>query len=110
MTKPFDLGRDPQDSAAIRLSEIEALFEQVREGLAIAIAEIGSPTAEMPKALRKRLDDLVDAHLKILTAEDAHYARTGDTPEDAIDYDAMRADIGRQLDRIRDTLAATPVS
>jgi phosphoenolpyruvate-protein kinase (PTS system EI component) len=105
-----DVGRDPPTLAADRLSEIETLFEMIRKALQQAVAEIGEPTAEMPKAIKKRLDDLIEAHLKILSAEDAFHAKIEKIEDgEAVDYDAIRAEIGRQLDRIRESLGAEGV-
>ena len=106
-----DMGRDPPHSAAERLAEMKQLFRQARDLLALALDEIGQPTAETPKALRKRFDDLFDAHLKAVAAEDAFDAQTGETGDkDVIDYDEIRAELGRQLDRIRDSGGSDAIS
>lgn len=109
MTEKTMAGRDPVASAAERLAEIEQLFQRLRLRLDQAIEAIGEPTSDTPATTLKKLDDLQAAHLKVLTAEDAFHAKLGQDDANAIDYDAIRAEIGRKLDRIRAILAAEEV-
>ena len=110
MTKKKKAGRDPVASAAERLAEIEELFERLRLRLDQAIDAIGEPTSETPATTLKKLDDLQAAHLKVLAAEDVFHAKLGqDNDANAIDYDAIRAEIGRKLDRIRAIFGAKKV-
>jgi hypothetical protein len=102
-----DQGRDALDDAAARVAEIAELYLSVRNLLRQMIAEIETATATLPKAIVTKLSDLQSAHLKVLAAEEAFHAQQqASQPDAAIDYDALRDDIGGQLDRIRAALDA----
>ncbi len=100
-------GLEPQFLAAERLAEVDALSRSLRQMLADMIADLkdGGPTT-VAETLKK-LNELQAAHLKVLAAEDAFHAKTGQDPdEDATDYDAVRFDVGCRLDRLRKSLLA----
>ena len=105
MTKTNDQGRGALDAASERVAEIAALYVRVRDYLQLMLDDIGQPTAATPKPLLNKISELQSVHLKVLAAEEAFYAQQQvNQPDVEIDYDALRADIGRQIDRIRTTL------
>jgi len=93
--------------AAERLAEVERLSRDVRRALE-DMRDLARNTPDMkPKVLADKLDQVHAAHLRVLRAEDAFREKIGtDSDAEAIDHDAIRADIGRQLDRLRESLAA----
>lgn len=104
MTNEHDAGRDPRSLANARLAEIEKLFADIRSIIEVMMDELGEPRTDTPAKIIKKMDELTKAHLTVLNAEDAFHAKFGYSDDaDKIDYDAIRADIGRQLDRIRDS-------
>ena len=85
-----------------RVSEILRLFASVRRKLEQAVAEIGAPQSSTPKAIISKLSELQTAHISALKAEEAfHDAFASQSQADSIDFDAIRDDLGRRLDRIR---------
>jgi len=102
MNKLDDQGQVAPDDASARVTEIAELYVSVRNTIRHMIAEIGSPTDVASKPLLTKLSELQSAHLKVLAAEEAFHAQQQANQSDAdIDYDALRADIGSQLDRLR---------
>ena len=102
-----DQGRDALDDAAARVAETAELYHSIRNLLRQMIAEIETATAIPPQAILSKLSDLQAAHLKVLAAEEAFYAlQQANEPDTTIDYNALRDDIGGQLDRIRAALDA----
>ncbi len=93
--------------AAERLAEIDELSRRIRKNLAEMLADADCAPGPTPKELQNKLNELHAAHLKVLAAEDAFHAKIGKNPDDdAVDFEAMRIDIGRQLDRIRASLVS----
>jgi hypothetical protein len=102
-------GPVPDDEA--RIVEIRALTADMRVLLQqmIAAARV-DPRTVKPADLLKTLGELHSAHLKVLEKEEAFHAGLAKRGAAAIDYDAMRAEIGRKLDRIRAARDAEGVS
>ncbi len=100
-------GPDGPALAADRLAEIDNLSRDIRARLAEMTADLKDVSAPDLKAISNKLDLLHAAHLKVLAAEDAFHAKIRTDPDaDAIDYDAVRADVGCRLDRLRKSLLA----
>lgn len=98
-------------SAAVRLAEIDHLSESIRQVLRQMSDALDDQSGPFPTEILTTLNQLHAAHLKVLTAEDAFHAKLGKTADDdAIDFEAIRADIGGQLDRIRDSLLTSGIS
>ena len=94
--------------AAKRLAEIDTLYEEIRSTLEQMRASMKESSDFKPKDLLNKLSELQSAHLKVLAAEDSYHDKIGKNPdEDAIDFDAIRAEIGRQLDRVRESLTSS---
>ncbi len=84
--------------------------QYIRERLKEMAADLKQVTSANLNELNKQLDLLHAAHLRVVVAEDKFHDKLGTDPDaDAIDYDAIRDDIGRQLDRLRDALIAEGV-
>lgn len=102
------------DLAGARLAEIDALSRRIRRALTdmMDTLEAEDDVSALPKAILTKLNELHAAHLRVLAAEDMFHDKIGkeqDPDADAPDYDAIGAEIGRQLDRIRQTLVAKGV-
>lgn len=110
MKEQDDHGFSPVFLAAERLAEVDALSRSIRQLLEDKIAEFKAG-GEVPIAeITKKLNELQAAHLKVLAAEDAFHAKIGKNPDDeAIDFDAVRVDVGCLLDRLRTSLLAEEV-
>lgn len=97
--------------AADRLAEITRLSEGIRRTLSQMAEALDEKAGVSPKDVLNKLNELHAVHLKVLAAEDAFHAKLGKTADhDAIDFDAIRAEIGGQLDRIRASLVASGIS
>lgn len=111
MTDEDETPRDAVRLAAARLAEIRALTEDIRQTLTDMRMVLREPGGPKPKDLLTKLNELHAAHLKVLAAEDTFYAKIGKTGhEEPLDLEAIRADIGRRLDRIRESLVAAGLS
>ena len=97
-------------AAQKRVEDIAALFESIKDVLVVAVAEFGKPSATAPKAVISKLMELQSAHLAVLKAEEAFYDKIQSNGNaDDIDFDAIRSDIGGQIDRIRATIDAAKI-
>ncbi|WP_373635518.1 hypothetical protein [Yoonia sp. SS1-5] len=110
MTKPKKRAIGAHDDPATRVAETKKLFRQIRETLVHMLETLGTTQGDTPKSIVTKMNELQAAHLKVLSAEEAfdvHYGKldTAETP----DFDAIRIEIGRQLDRIRNTTDASSV-
>ena len=105
MTELDERGQLAPDDAQTRIAELADLFRSLRTTVRLAIAQMGSPDAQTPKAALSKLNELQSVHFKLLEAEEAFYAKQdhGDDTADN-DFDAIRAEIGCHLDRLRKAL------
>ena len=102
MDKLSDQGPQAADNASARVAEISQLYQNIRASLVLMMAQAGPLTTDTPKPILNKMNELQSAHLKVLAAEEAFHAHQKATaPDEDIDYDDLRADIGRQIDRIR---------
>lgn len=107
MNEPNEVGPRGPDAAADRVAEIDNLSREIRARLEEMAADLKEVSAPGLKAICAKLDLLHAAHLKVLAAEDAFHAKLGTDPDaDAIDYDAVRSQVGCRLDRLRQSLLA----
>lgn len=91
------------DLLADRRAEIDQLSLSIRDILKEMIAALQSNETTDMKPILSKLKELQSAHLQVLSAEDAYHAKLPSDPdEDAIDYDEIRREIGRRLDRLRE--------
>lgn len=112
MTEPNERHHaEPGNDAQARVAEITRLFVSIRGVLDHMIGTLGTPDGDTPKTVVTKLNELHTAHLRVLAAEEAFHdqkARPGGI--DAIDFDSIRAEIGSQLDRLREGMAAEGLS
>ncbi|MEL6572286.1 MAG: hypothetical protein AAFQ64_11535 [Pseudomonadota bacterium] len=97
----------PEEAAAQardRLKEIGALFADMRALMELWLADPGPADKTTANKMLTKMGELQTAHLMMLRTEEAFYDKFSDhTAATAIDYDAIRDDIGRRLDHIRST-------
>ncbi|WP_296424128.1 hypothetical protein [Yoonia sp.] len=111
MNELNDPGPEGLQNATARVAEISRLFESIRQVLDQMIRVIGTPDGRTPKAIITKLNELQSAHLKVLAAEEVFHAQHGQSASsEDIDVDAIRADIGGQLDRLRAAITAEGLS
>lgn len=93
---------DPIGEARARISEMTRLFEEIRLWLDRCIALEGPVTKMSAQKMLTKLGELQTAHLMVMRAEEVFHDKfKQDTAGPGIDYDAVRRDLGRALDRIR---------
>ena len=98
-----------QNAAAVsaRISAIKELFEAIKQSLRAQVRQFPDVDAQSPRAMITKLNELQSAQVLLLKAEEAYYEKYArDDIQIAIDHDALRDQIGRALDRIRDTTSA----
>lgn len=110
MTELNDAGLAASVSLAQRLAEINDLSEDIRLTLQKMAAEMKDPDGTVPPKLVDKLNLIHAIHFKVIAAEDAFHAKTGRADKDATDFDAIRIELGRQLDRIRFRVLAGEIS
>jgi hypothetical protein len=99
----------PLATARDRLAEITTLFRRIRALLDHSLRVTDDLTDETPRAVIARMDQLIAAHLKVLTAEEAFNAAQNANSIDVTDLDGIRDDLGRRLDRLRAAISASGV-
>lgn len=110
MTERHKGAGDPAQDAA-RLEEIRQLTDDIKCLMRERIEGWRTQADLSGTEITKRVGELHSAHLKLVEQERIFHAKLGlDLEEDAIDYDEVRAEIGRALDRIRARRAAGGVS
>ncbi|WP_237331940.1 hypothetical protein [Yoonia vestfoldensis] len=102
--------RQAQIDAQARVTEITTLFARIRGVLDHSLRIADDLAEDTPRILITRMDQLIAAHLKVLTAEEAFNAAQNANPGDIDQLDSIRDDLGRRLDRLRASLGATGVS
>jgi len=94
-----------------RVAEINALTAEIRVLLQEMVKQAREdPAGARPAELLKKIGELHSAHLKVVEKEEAFHAKLARDGADAIDYDRIRAEIGRKLDRIRAARGAEGLS
>ena len=95
----------PEQAAALsrqRMIQISALFDDMKALMEEWLADPGQADKTTATKMRAKLGDMQAAHVMLLREEEAFYEKFSQrAAEDAIDYDAIRDDIGRRLDWIR---------
>ena len=110
MNALHDADPPARPTARERVDEISTLFQRIRALLDHSLRITDDLSDETPRALITRMDQLIAAHLKVLTAEEAFNAANAITPHDPANLARMRDDLGRKLDRLRASQPATGVS
>lgn len=94
---------DPAAEARARIDDIGTLFSEMKALLERWLAEAGPADLVTGKKMQTKLGEMQTAHLMMLRAEEAFYDKfSDDIRADTIDYDVIRDELGRTLDRIRD--------
>ena len=90
--------------ASERVAEVDRLMLSVRKTLEEMIAALQAGKTTDAKAILSKVKEFQAVHLQLIASEDSYHAKLGvDPDEDAIDYDELRREIGRRLDRIRES-------
>ncbi|WP_019953851.1 hypothetical protein [Yoonia vestfoldensis] len=110
MTELHDPDPTPLAAAQARVSEISTLFARIRALLDYSLRITDDLSVDTPRNIITRMDQLIAAHLKVLTAEEAFNAAQNANPGDIADLDSIRDELGRRLDRLRASLGADGVS
>ena len=106
--EPAPIGRA---TALARVRELAGFYDALKTTFLTQLEQIGRDTGLPSKAHVAKLAELQAIHVQLLKAEDSFIEKFGTGNDDAdIDHDAIRAEIGRALDRIRDTAGAGGVS
>ena len=98
-----------QAQARARVAEITTLFARIRALLDHSLRITDDLTEDTTRTIITRMDQLIAAHLKVLTAEEAFNAAQTANPADSADLDSIRDELGRRFDRLRASLGATGV-
>ena len=98
-----------QAQARARVAEITTLFARIRALLDHSLRITDDLTEDTPRTIITRMDQLIAAHLKVLTAEEAFNAAQTANPADSADLDSIRDELGRRFDRLRASLGAKGV-
>lgn len=108
---------DGRASLEARLTHFEELFEEFHEVLQTRIALLRGVIEDAPpgdkdqKAALQAVHELLRIDLDLTRAQQTLQERhDDDTEEDAVDFEEIRAEIGRRLDRIRDARSAEGLS
>lgn len=95
-------GLPGRSDALARRDEILALYTTMKRSLMKQILDLGSGEHGSSKALVAKIGELSAIHLILLKSEDAFREKFCEDDQSVPDFDALRAEIGRKLDRIRD--------
>lgn len=101
----------PDSPATQRVATLMRLFVEIGETVERMRAALSTDTAIKSAELMRKLSEMQTLHVMLLKSEETFHDTFGhpDT-EDGIDYDAIRRDLGRRLDRIRSNAGAVDVS
>lgn len=96
--------------ALARVRELAGFFDALKYTFLAQLTQIDRGGALPSKAHVAKLAELQAVHVQLLKAEDQFIDKFGAGTDDTqIDYDAIRADLGRALDRIRESAGAGDV-
>lgn len=105
MTSTDDPTKQALWDAAERVAEINALYQSMRKLMQVWLESCDDPSPDMPRKSLAKLSDIQAAHLLLLKAEDRFHdlSTNGGSDDPAQDIIAIRTEIGRLLDCLRDT-------
>ncbi|WP_322892657.1 MULTISPECIES: hypothetical protein [unclassified Yoonia] len=83
-----------------RVDEISLLFGRIRALLDHSLRVTDDLSEETPRAVITRMDQLIAAHLKMLTAEEAFNAAHNKNPTDLAELDRIRCALERRFRRL----------
>lgn len=94
-----------------KLDEVIEMFDSVTETLAELVQDMQSGKTVPAKQVRAHMADLQSAYFSIKKAEEAFHDKTGNVQRDGdIDFEAVRDEIGRKLDKLRAARDAEGIS
>lgn len=94
--------REQANSAQARIDGLRDCYAALNQYLSVQIEKILPLTNETPKSQTKKLEELQTLQVTLMKAEEAFNEKFRPDDGDDIDYDALRVEIGRALDRIRE--------
>ena len=107
MTQTDDATPIGRASALARVRELAGFFEALKAVFLTQLSQAEGDGGAPSKALIAKLAEMQAVHVQLLKAEESFIEKFGTGQDDgAIDHDAIRAEIGRALDRIRDAAGA----
>lgn len=110
MTQTKDDEEVAKQSSAERIRRIQTTFDEILEIIHVMKSEYGPLNKEMSKTIITKLGELQTVHINLQKAEEAFHDKFGDGDEArVVDHDAIRRELGRKLDRIRDTGGARSI-
>lgn len=111
MKKLQDHPPSDEQAARKRIAVLEAHFYKSSETLSTLIAGFGRTNGQTSKTVMSKLMELETVHTTALKAQEAFYEKyKTTTAQDGVNYDKIRDDIGRHLDRIRAALKSKGIS
>lgn len=93
---------DEEADAFERIARMRRIFKGLQDYLEVQVEEILPVTGDVPKSSAKKLEELQSLQVALMKAEEAFNEKFRPDDEDDIDFDALRDQIGRAIDRIRD--------
>ena len=107
MTETPDVYPKTDLSAPERVARLDRLFTSISNKLDEMMMQFGTSKGGPPKDFNIKLSELQSAHVSLNKAYEVFHEKfAGTAPGDTADFDAIRDDIGRKLDRIRAALDA----
>jgi len=99
--KPNEVLLQQAKDAQARIDFIRDSYEGIQHYVKAQIEDILPITADTPKPQVKKLEELQTLQVTIMKAEEAFNEKFQPDNREDIDYDVLRDQIGRALDRIR---------
>lgn len=100
-----------EQDTTFEVAELKRIFRHIHAVLESMLAVAPGIDANTPAAVIAKLSELQTAHRRIVAAEEAFYADNPPSVSDTeLDLSAIRAEIGSQLDRIREVITAERIS
>lgn len=94
-------------SAPERVARLDRLFTSISNKLDEMMVQFGTSKGGPPKDFNIKLSELQSVHASLNKAYEVFHEKfAGTSPDDNTNFDAIRDDIGRKLDRIRAALDA----
>lgn len=95
--------RRQEKDARARISYMRKVYKRLRTYLDDQIDEILPVTTETPRQQVKKFEELQTIQVSLMKAEEEFDEKFQPEHGSDVDYDALRAQIGRALDRLRES-------
>ncbi|WP_458790278.1 hypothetical protein [Yoonia sp. MH D7] len=107
MTLENDESHISEMSAVERTVRIANLFTSISRDLDETMAAYRAEQKISPKSIGSKISELQSVHTSLIKAEEAFHEKfSNKDAASGLDYDVLRDEIGRQLDRIRAALGS----